>query len=124
MDSVRILIVDDDKEILDSVSQVLGNAGFETVVAENAEDALGKLIDNHPQLIISDIVMPGMNGYDFCRRMRSLVTYYVPFLFLSALGSPEARTIGLRMGADEYVAKPVVVEELLFKVRDLLEKRS
>lgn len=119
---VDVLLVDDDEACLRVISRCLYRGGFTVVVAANGTEALKLLESKKPELIISDVMMPGMNGYEFCRNVRQLGFEDIPFLFLSGLGSPPDRVVGLRMGADDYIVKPVDEDELLLKVKKQLKK--
>jgi len=111
-----VLLVDDDENSLEMLSSCLTNGGFRVVTAKNGEEALRHLDKFEPQLIISDVMMPEMSGYELCRKVRALGLDEIPFLFVSALASLPERIIGLRMGADDYIVKPINPEELLLKV--------
>lgn len=122
VDEIDVLLVDDDDACLKVISRCLRRGGFQVAVATNGKEAL-KLLETHkPKLIISDVMMPDMNGYELCLNVRQRGLEDIPFLFLSALGSPPERVVGLRMGADDYIVKPVDEEELLLKVRRQLKQ--
>lgn len=124
MDTVDVLIVDDDDDILNYLSTYLKSAGLKVDTATNGAEALNKLKQYLPELIISDVQMPEMNGYELCRQVRASGLTDVPFFFYSALGTLPERIKGLRMGADDYIVKPVDPEELLLKIKIQLEKRA
>lgn len=119
----HVLLVDDDAACLNGISRCLRLGGLQVVIASSGEEALAQLAARKPDLIISDVMMPGMSGYELCRRVRQHKGFDdIPFLFLSALGSPPERVVGLRMGADDYIVKPVDEQELILKVRKQLKK--
>lgn len=122
MKNVNILVVDDDPEIRTFLSEVLKAGGFEILEAENGESALKLLESIKPELILADVVMPGINGYDLCSQARKMGHDDIPFIFCSALNDLPERIKGLQVGADDYLVKPVNGEELLLKVNKMIEK--
>ena len=121
--NVKILIVDDDPELVRLIGMVLHLAGYETVVATNGVEALRQVQDEQPHLVILDGIMPIMNGHEVCQRLRNQPeTAHLPIMMLSAQMSVDATIEGLESGADEYVSKPVNVDELLARVVALLRR--
>src|SRR5262249_14120097 len=118
----NVLLVDDDPDVLAVLTSWLRGAGLSVATAGSGAEALAQLAAGRPELIIADVKMPGMNGYELCRAVRSSGSDDLPFLFCSALDSPRARIAGLRVGADDYVGKPTDPEELLLRVRALLRR--
>ena len=116
----RILIVDDEPSITEFVSYAMQKEGYLTEVASNGEDALEKIESDHFDLFILDIMLPGIDGYELCRRIRAKMT--TPILFLSARDSELNKVVGLELGADDYLAKPFGVRELLARTRALLRR--
>lgn len=116
----RILIVDDEPSITEFVSYAMQKEGYQTEVASNGEEALEKIEQEHFDLFILDIMLPGIDGYELCRRIRSKMT--TPILFLSAKDSELNKVVGLELGADDYLAKPFGVRELLARTRALLRR--
>lgn len=112
----RILLVDDEPQLLFSVREFLSRLGYEVVAAESGSEALGMLIQAPPDVIISDIIMEGMDGFEFQKRVNALTGETIPFIFLTARGDLEDRLQGLRSGADDYVVKPFEPEELEARV--------
>jgi two-component system, OmpR family, response regulator len=120
MERETILIVDDDREIRSLLSKYLENAGYTILAAANAADMFATLKNETPALIILDVMMPGKDGVAACRELRQQSN--VPVLMLTALGEPIERTIGLEVGADDYVGKPFLPRELLARVRAILRR--
>ncbi len=116
----RILVVDDEHSITDFVSYALKKEGFTVDVASNGEDALKFVEDEHYDLFVLDIMLPGMDGYELCRRLRSKTN--APVLFLSARDTELDKVVGLEIGGDDYLAKPFGVRELIARVRALLRR--
>ncbi len=118
----RVLAVDDDPDMLEFFTLVLRRAGLTVEVASSGAEGLAMLHKMHPDLVICDVRMPLMNGYEFCRAVRNsgAGVENVPFLFCSTLGNLPMRMEGLRVGADDYLVKPVSAQELQFRVQALL----
>ena len=122
MKKINILAVDDDQDMLNFYLEFLKTAGYEVVTAHNGEEALKLLESIKPELIIADVMMPGINGYELCQRIRSMGHDDVPFIFCSALSSLPERIKGLRLGADDYIVKPINGEELVLKTEKMINK--
>ena len=108
--TARILIVDDEPSITEFVSYAMQKEGYETDVASDGETALKLLEEKHYDLFVLDIMLPGVDGYDLCRRIRAKMD--TPILFLSARDSELNKVVGLELGADDYLAKPLAYENL------------
>jgi len=120
----RILAVDDRPENIRLLEAVLVPSGYEVVAASGGEEALAKVRELKPDMILTDIVMPGMSGYDLCRRLRAdPATAFLPIVTLTASGGEEKRE-ALDAGADDFVAKPFDKTELLARVRSLLRVKE
>jgi CheY-like chemotaxis protein len=120
----RILIVDDDPWILRMVSTLLDKRGFAVSTATDGEEGLRRVTSDHPDLIISDVMMPKMDGWAMVKALRSQAELaFIPVIFLTALSSEEDRMKGFRLGADDYLAKPFRFEELDQRVAQALKKR-
>src|SRR5512139_4187753 len=118
-----ILIVEDEGDVAELLRYNLQQAGYRTVVAEDGAQALGAVQYGDPDLILLDVMLPEMDGWQVCRIIRgSERASGVPIIMLSALNMEEARVQGLRIGADDYVTKPFSIQELLLRVRCALDK--
>lgn len=122
MDVIHVLLVDDDPDVLEIMAGQLRAGGLGVDVALSGEDALEKLERFIPELVIADVQMPGMDGYELCRRVRATGHDEIPFFFCSSNASLPQRVIGLKAGADDYLVKPVAADDLLFRVRFQLER--
>ena len=119
----RILIVDDEKDIIDLVSLHLANEGCEVCAVTNGLDVLEAAARDKPQLIVLDIMLPGMDGWQVFKQLRTDVrTRGIPVLMLSARSQAHDRINGLEMGADDYLTKPFSVEELNLRIKSLLKR--
>ena len=119
-DKQNILVVDDDEGIATLVGTLLSKEGFAADIRYSGEQALQAMHDKNYDLIVLDIMMPGMDGYELCRRIRAKST--APILFLSARDSELDKVVGLEIGGDDYLAKPFGVRELIARVRALLRR--
>jgi len=115
-----ILAIDDDKGLLRLVEMALKAHGFEVVTATDGEAGLENFQLNPPDLVVLDVMMPGMDGRMVCKRIRERSN--VPILFLTARGQVQARVEGLMIGADDYLIKPFNVQELLARIDALLRR--
>lgn len=122
---VRLLIVEDDEHLADGLCRNLELEGFETASVGSGEAALALLAESSPQadLLVLDIMLPGIDGLEVCRRLRAGGNL-IPILFLTARGSDADRVLGLRLGADDYLTKPFVIEELVLRVRGILRRSA
>ena len=119
----RILLVDDSLLVQKMIREYFEPEGYEVLVAGNGREALELVRSENPKLIVSDIIMPVMDGWEFCEEIRSSPeTADIPFLFLTAVREVPKRIQGLRMGADDYITKPFSREELLARVEVCLAK--
>ncbi|MCA1831904.1 MAG: response regulator transcription factor [Actinomycetota bacterium] len=118
-----ILVVDDDRKLRDMLRRALEGAGFEVATAEDGGRALAAVSKAAPDLIVLDVLMPGVDGLGVARRLRDRGDA-VPILMLTARDAVPDRVAGLDAGADDYLVKPFALDELLARVRALLRRRS
>jgi two-component system, OmpR family, response regulator MprA len=119
----RILVVDDDAAVAGVLRRGLGYEGYEVVVAGNGREALDAARERPPDLVILDIMMPGIDGLEVTRRLRA-VDEKLPILLLTAKDAVADQVLGLETGADDYMVKPFAFEVLLARVRALLRRRE
>jgi len=118
----KILIVDDDFGVIRLLDTLLTSKGYEVLAAEEAPLGLDLAMKQKPDLIILDVMMPIINGFNICRLLKSQSGQrQIPIILLTSRASDEDRRIGLEVGADAYLAKPLNTEEFLGKVRELLK---
>ena len=118
----RILLVDDEPQLLFSVREYLVRLGYDVTSAENGAEALALLVQGPPDLIISDILMEEMDGFEFQRRVSALTGSGIPFIFLTAKGDLKDRLDGLHGGADDYITKPFEPEELQARIAAVIHR--
>ncbi|MDP1677081.1 MAG: ATP-binding protein [Bacteroidota bacterium] len=120
-----ILMVDDEESLTEIVGSVLESEGFTVLLAKNVDKGIEHLNVTTPDLIISDITMPGKNGFDFFAHVRTLPhLQHVPFLFLTAHSDPESILVGKEIGSDDYLTKPVDFHLLLSTIRGKLKRKD
>src|SRR5262245_4799338 len=117
----KILIVEDDPHILLGLEEILKGEGFEVAVCHRGDKALEAVDKHHPALIVLDVMLPGLSGYDVCKQLR-VKKLSTPVLMLTAKGQEMDKVIGLDLGADDYVTKPFGVRELLARIQALLRR--
>lgn len=116
-----ILVVDDTPTNLEVLFNLLGNSGFRVLVAENGESAIDKANYAQPDLILLDILMPGMDGFETCRRLKANeATSSIPIIFLTALTEVVDKVQGFDLGAVDFITKPLQCEEVLARVKTQL----
>lgn len=120
MDKKKILIVDDDSNIAELISLYLTKECFQCEIAGDGETALKKHEEFRPNLILLDIMLPGMDGYDVCREIRK--QYATPIIMLSAKGEVFDKVLGLELGADDYIIKPFDTKEVVARVKAVLRR--
>ncbi|RDY26469.1 DNA-binding response regulator [Romboutsia weinsteinii] len=117
----KILVVDDEREILNLISTVLKKEGFENIyTADTGKEGIEIFKEEKPNLAILDIMLPDIEGYDICKKIRQ--TSDIPILFLSAKSEELDRLVGLSLGADDYITKPFSVKELALRVKIQLRR--
>src|SRR5438067_10526600 len=116
----RVLVVDDEPQITSVLRTVLSSQGYQVKTAADCEAALTSLTEFRPELVISDLYMPHMDGVELCRRIRAMSN--VPIIVLSVKGEEKTKVEALDSGADDYVTKPFGIDELLARVRAALRR--
>lgn len=118
----RILVVDDDANVSEVVSRYLLREGFSVEVVGDGRTALDRALADPPDLVVLDLMLPGIDGLEVCRRLRALAP--VPVIMLTARSDESDRVIGLELGADDYITKPFSPKELVARVRAVLRRAS
>lgn len=118
----KVLVVDDEPNIVLSLEFLMEQAGFEVVTAEDGEQALARVNDTKPDLLLLDISLPGISGFDVLERLRSDegAAAHLPIIMLTAHGRDVEREKGMALGADDYITKPFSTKALVEKVKALL----
>ncbi|MCC6628497.1 MAG: response regulator transcription factor [Chloroflexi bacterium] len=120
--SAKVLIVDDEQEITDLLRLWLEREGYTAVTAHSASDALRQLYQQHPDLVVLDIMMPHMDGWQVCQRIREVSD--APVIMLTARTETDDKVLALTLGADDYLTKPFEFPELLARVKALLRRST
>jgi two-component system, OmpR family, response regulator RegX3 len=118
----RVLVVDDEPAIRDAISYALRAEGFDVEVAVDGESGLGAALEGHTDVVVLDLMLPGMPGTEVCRRIRAESP--IPIIMLTAKGAELDRVLGLEIGADDYVTKPFSMAELIGRIRAMLRRRE
>jgi adenylate cyclase len=123
--SARVLVVDDTPVNLKLLSDLLAAKGYEVVTAAHGPEALDRVAKDRPDLVLLDVMMPGMSGYDVCRKIReNAETSMLPVVMVTALDPGQERVKGIEAGADDFLSKPINQQELLARVRSLLRVKE
>jgi two-component system response regulator MprA len=117
-----VLLIDDDEKIISMLRRGLAFEGYDVITAANGAEGLNILLSTEPDLVVLDVMMPKVDGFEVCRRIREGGSK-VPILMLTAKDEIEHRVKGLDLGADDYLVKPFALEELLARVRALLRRK-
>ncbi len=121
----RVLIVDDEAPIREMIAVALEMAGYECLEADNARDAHQLVVDNPPDLVLLDWMMPGMSGIEFARRLRKdTLTAEIPIIMLTAKGEEDSKVKGLEAGVDDYITKPFSPRELVARLKTVLRRTT
>lgn len=118
----KILIVDDDKNICDLLRIYLEKEGYSTIISYNGEKAMVKFNALNPNIVLLDIMLPGMDGWQICREIRKVSS--VPILILTAKGEVFDKVLGLELGADDYIVKPFDTKEVLARIKAVTRRTS
>lgn len=120
MDGVKVLLIDDDHDLLQLVSRIFEKSGAQVITAVDGLEGISKLFTYHPSLIVLDIMMPGQNGVNVCRRIRQVTS--TPLIMLTAMNSEQSILEGLNAGADDYITKPFNPNILLARAAAILRR--
>jgi len=120
MEKIKVLIVEDEKRIVDLIRLYLEREGYAISVASDGMEALSLFREHRPDLVILDLMLPGIDGLEVCRKIRQIST--VPIIILTAKGEETDKVVGLSIGADDYVTKPFSPKELLARIRAILRR--
>lgn len=118
----HIVVIDDDEKITSLLRRSLAFEGYEVTTAPNGQEGLRILLGRHADLVVLDVMMPQLDGWEVCRRLRA-ADIHSPILMLTAKDDLQDRVKGLDLGADDYLVKPFALEELMARVRALLRRR-
>jgi DNA-binding response OmpR family regulator len=119
----KILLVDDSSTILLMEKMVLRKTSYEVVTASNGEEAVQQALKERPDLILMDVIMPKMGGFDACRKLREQeATRHIPIIMVTTRGEAENVEAGYESGCNDYITKPIDTTELLAKLRNQLEQ--
>lgn len=125
MQKETVLVVEDDEDILQLLVFNLESAGYEVVAVRDGFEGLNSARSRRPDLIILDLMLPGMDGFDVCKELkRRSNTATIPVVMLTARGEEVDRVVGLELGADDYIVKPFSPRELLLRIRAILKRTS
>lgn len=123
--NTRILVADDDPDLRQYVRVALQRDGYEVIEAVDGEQVLARAVDSAPALILLDVMMPDLDGFDTCRKLKSDArTNAVPVIFISARADLRSREEGLRLGAEDYLNKPINLKDLAQRVRTAIQRRG
>lgn len=121
--SSKVLIIEDEQNIQELLSFNISNAGYDVRVSDNGNDGLAKAFSESPDLIILDLMLPDMDGFEVCKRLKSDVkTKMIPIIILTAKSEELDKILGLELGADDYITKPFSIRELLARIKVVLRR--
>ncbi|MCU0587335.1 MAG: response regulator transcription factor [Syntrophobacteraceae bacterium] len=125
MSKMKIVIVEDDTDILQLLAYNMQASGFEVITSRDGFEGLGLVRQNLPDLVLLDLMLPGLDGFDVCKELkRNPETQNIPILMLTARGEEVDRIVGLELGADDYVVKPFSPRELILRIRAILRRSA
>lgn len=119
---MTILVVEDDESVRDVVRRYLERKDYDVLLAGNGKEGLRAAQDHAPDLVVLDIMLPGLDGFSVCKALRGQSEAYIPIIMLTALGEVDNRITGLELGADDYVSKPFSPKELVLRVKSVLRR--
>jgi len=121
----KILVIEDEMTLANNLSEKLKGEGYSVMLSMDGEDGLSKVRQEHPDLVVLDIMLPGLDGLSLCRIIRrDPGTNHIPIIMVTARGTEVDKIVGLESGADDYVVKPVALGEFLARVRAVLRRPS
>jgi putative two-component system response regulator len=121
----RILVVDDNREVMQTMLELLGSRGYDVVGVSSALQAEVEIARHPPDLILSDVIMPGKSGYELCRAIKdNPATRLIPFVLITGLSDRQDKLLGIESGADDFLNKPIFAEELFARARSLLKLKE
>ncbi len=121
----RILVVDDNQDIMGLMQELLATRGYDVIAVPDAIHAEAEILRHPPDLILSDVVMPGKSGYELCRELKeNPATRLIPFVLITGLSDRQDRVLGIESGADDFLHKPIFPEELFARVKSLLKLKE
>ncbi|TAN61965.1 response regulator [bacterium] len=125
MNRKRLLIVEDEKDMMEMLTFRLEAAGFEVIQAYDGREGLDKAYSQNPDLILLDLMLPGVDGYKVCRELKSDVKYKrIPIAILTARATEKEKRLGLECGAEAYITKPFDPEALMNKIKEMLKEQN
>ena len=123
MAAEKILVVDDEDHIVELISYNLINSGYNVIIANNGLDAVRLAKEENPSLILLDLMIPGLDGFDVCKAIRNdVTTKEISIIMLTAKGEELDKILGLELGADDYITKPFSIRELLARIKAILRR--
>ncbi|MBQ7038769.1 MAG: response regulator transcription factor [Clostridia bacterium] len=120
MDPIKIMVVDDDSNICELLRLYLNKEGFETIIVGNGEEAVARFETDKPDLILLDVMMPQLDGWQVCRKIRKKSD--CPIIMLTAKGELFDKVLGLELGADDYIVKPFEAKEVIARIKAVLRR--
>src|SRR5450631_528519 len=121
----RVLVVDDNPNTMTLMRDLLSDRGYEVIAVPDAEQAEAEILSRVPDLILSDVVMPGKSGYELCKELKeNPATRLIPFVLITGLTDRQDRVLGIESGADDFLHKPIFPEELFARVKSLLKLKE